>query len=284
MKIDERGRTAGAALRSSTTQDLPVAAHYEQLITTARRHHRLRVAAVAAAVATLIGGAGYALANAPRDADLAPTDQPPATSTPPQSDCDSPYLRCTAGGRITMQMPVPVSWTVGPQFDREPQALVDSGTSQVYLGENYQRDATAGVTVAEGVQPVRATSQAEPASGVPADARSVAQWVADRPFLDASAVQHTTVDGVDAWTVRAATRDPSRQGVARCNGGRFTCMPLLSLTKFPADTLGVWDTMISQYTFVDLPGAGVTMIWSWSFDGERSFVANQQVVDSIRFK
>ena len=48
--------------------------------------------------------------------------------------------------------------------------------------------------------------------------------------------------------------------------------------------LAIWQDMTrTQFTFVDVDGAGPTVIWSWSFGGPGSMANNQRMIDTIQF-
>jgi hypothetical protein len=42
--------------------------------------------------------------------------------------------------------------------------------------------------------------------------------------------------------------------------------------------------LIGEYTLVDVPGAGITVIWSWSVGhGQKALAGNQAFIDTLVF-
>jgi hypothetical protein len=61
-------------------------------------------------------------------------------------------------------------------------------------------------------------------------------------------------------------------------------MPVLILPEAGSTVLGAWGPMIARYTFVNVPGAGPTVIWSWTFGAtDHALEGNQSLIDSLRF-
>jgi hypothetical protein len=109
-------------------------------------------------------------------------------------------------------------------------------------------------------------------------------WLSSRPFFIASDVTQATVDGRQAWTVRVRMRHPRQDGPTVCSS-QFRCTPVLTIPGASPDGvfLGSWDTMVSDYTFVDLRSVGTAAIWSWTFGGTETLTSNQALIDTIRF-
>ena len=285
MTIDQRARTAGAVLRSAHADDSDVSESYPRLLVTVRRRARMRLIAAAVVLAAVAGGAGVALNRSHND-EVAPVGKPPATSAGGERTCELAVFHCGAGSGITMLLPVPATWTVRPPFSRDLGFVTEAGTGQLLLAESYRKGSTllAGVTVAEGVRGTKADHLADVDPTAPTHARALAEWVSRRPFLRSGAVQKTPVGGLPGWTVQVRLRAPRRLGVAECNQLHNRCMPVLVLPEAASTVLGAWDRMISRYTFVQVPGAGPTVIWSWTFGGtDHALEVNQSLIDSLRF-
>ena len=47
--------------------------------------------------------------------------------------------------------------------------------------------------------------------------------------------------------------------------------------------MAAWSTLKARYTLMDVPGAGVAVIWSWTFDRSAVLDGNQAFVDSVTF-
>jgi hypothetical protein len=287
MNLDQRAHNAGAALRSAHANNPDVSESYPRLLVAVRRRALMRVVAAALVVAAATaGGVGIALSRSDT-VGPGPVEEPPATSSPGVArTCAQTFFHCGGGSRITMSLPVPATWTVKPPFSRHLHFVTEAGTGQLVLAESYRNDTPqpAGVTVAEGVRATKADRLADIDPTAPASARGLAEWVSRRPFLRSGAVQRTPVGGLPAWTVQVRLRAPGRLGVADCNQLTTRCMPVLAMPAPNSTVLGAWGPMIARYTFVNVPGAGPTVIWSWTFGAtHRALNANQSLIDSLRF-
>ena len=105
-----------------------------------------------------------------------------------------------------------------------------------------------------------------------------ANWLAQRPFLSSSPVRTGSVDGHRAWVVDAVVKPGRPSGPATCNG-TIDCYPIMLVDD---DMVGTWEGLTSRYTVLDLPGAGVTVVWSWGLEGEIPPAA-ADIIASIRF-
>jgi hypothetical protein len=284
MSIDQRARTAGALLRKAHDDDRDVSESYSRMLVTIQRRAWMRVLAAAVVLAAVAGGVGVAL-NRSDNVDVAPVGKPPAPTTGVERTCEQTFFHCGAGSRITMSLPVPATWTVQPPFSRDLNPVTDAGTGRLLFAETYRKDTAepAGVTVVEGVRATKADHLADVDPSAPTHARALAEWVSRRSFLRSGAVQKTPVGGLPGWTVQVQLRTPARAGVAECNQLTTRCMPVLVLPD-TSTVLGAWGPMIARYTFVNVPGAGPTVIWSWTFgDTDHALKENQSLIDSLRF-
>jgi hypothetical protein len=51
-----------------------------------------------------------------------------------------------------------------------------------------------------------------------------------------------------------------------------------------SDSMGYRPGLTGQYTLLDVPGAGVTVIWSWTVDHrDRVLAANQAFINGLSF-
>jgi hypothetical protein len=285
MTIDQRARSAGAILRGAHADDADASESYSRLLVTIQRRARVRTIAAAVVLAAAAGGVGIALSRSD-SVDVAPAGSPPGTSVGVALPCEQVFFQCGPGSRITMSLPVAATWTVKPPFARDLHVVTQPGTGQLLLAEFYRKDTaqSAGVTIAEGVRGTKADHLADVDQSAPTHARALASWVSRRPFLRSGAVQKTTVGGLPAWTVQVRLRAPGRLGVAECNHQTTPCMPLLVLPDAPSTVLGTWGSMTARYTFVNVPGAGATVIWSWTFGHtDHALAGNQSLIDSLSF-
>ena len=103
---------------------------------------------------------------------------------------------------------------------------------------------------------VRAASPdtAETAAGVADTPQAFVHWVASRPVLSAGPVRTTTLDGHRAWQVRV-TLAP----------GRSRGPSLITITQPNGTGTGITGNQTQEYTAFRLPGAGTTVVESWTF-------------------
>ncbi len=202
------------------------------------------------------------------------TQTPPGggqPSTRSSSACPgAPTVTCLGGNRYRVALTVPVTVTVPANFQPELQVF---GANTI---EDYQTGniGNTGVTVQENAVPSRndASGTRDPAAGT--TAQSMADWLAHRPFAVPTAVVRTTVGGKPAYQVDVVLKKGA---------------PLRSMhnTDPAAPTFGsgmaAWGTLKARYTLLDVPGAGVTVIWSWTFDRFAVLGGNQAFIDSVTF-
>lgn len=284
MSIDDRARSAGARLRSDASVDADLDAGLQELLVTVRRRQRLRLIGVTAVVGLVVAGVTLGLSH-----DLQPVKPaPPAAQRSPTVSshsgiCTLAYFTCT-GGRIDVKMAAPFAWTPPRFFDRNLHWAPNARQTQLLLVESYRSDpgVSGGVTVLENVEPLKNTglTHADVAAG--SGARALATWLSQRSFLNTTQPRQTTVDGLTAWTVQAQLGLPRQQGPALCND-RFLCAPLFAARHSEGAFIGIWSDLIGRYTFVDVPGAGTTVIWSWTFGDSAALAGNQPLINSIRF-
>jgi hypothetical protein len=285
VTIDQRARSAGANLRSAHADDPDVSESYPRLLVTIRRRAWMRVIAAGVVLAAAAGGTGVALSRFD-DVAAKPVGEPPAASAGVGRTCQQTFFHCGSGSRIAMALPVPATWIVKPPFSRDLRFVTEAGTGQLVLAESHRQDTAqpAGVTVAEGVRATRADHLADVDPSAPTHARALAEWVSQRPFLRSSTVQSTPVGRLPAWTVQVRLRTPGHLGVADCNQLTIRCMPVLVMPDAASTVLGAWGPMIARYTFVEVPGTGPTVIWSWTFGHtDHALDGNQSLIDSLRF-
>jgi hypothetical protein len=127
----------------------------------------------------------------------------------------------------------------------------------------YRLDGHSGLNVFEHAHAVRSDdiSEADPSGGT--TAREMARWIATRPFVAPTSVTRTSVGGRPAWRVVATLR-PGARLTSTWDAGRIA--PLL----FDIPPAGSWlsGSVLGEMTLLDLPGGGVTAIWSWSNTGD----------------
>ncbi|WP_151083739.1 hypothetical protein [Nocardioides cynanchi] len=267
MSIDDLARTAAADLRAHTHADLD--AGLDALLVVHPRRRRLRAAtAIAVAAAAVVAVAWWASAGLPgRHSSPEPTHVP---TGPVDPACAAARVLCHGDRTYTFGLHRPVTWQI-------PQGYgVNSGAgASTSMVESYAVHRPAGVTVMEGVRAASRTSRA--ATRVPPTPSGFIHWLAERPYLRASAVRRTTLDGRPAWQVRVAVRSHHTNGPGRCDG--FPCHPI---TFQRGAVTGVWADMTADYTAFRVRGAGTVVVWSWAFAHDTTALAhNHRVVDGL---
>lgn len=270
MSMHTRLRAEGRQLREQVRGTVDVESALEDLLAE-RRRRRWRAgsatAATAAATAAVITSvAGWVPSGVPSAPPaVAPTRPQPATPSP--AVCEQhEALQCLGDGvrvrgPVTYRMSIPDGFALDSNLDRAPFSV-----------QAFQQHADGGVTVITSVSPAGGSR--------PTDARELATWVADRPFLDAGDVERAAVGGVPAWSVRVALDvPPATVPDPSCNGFPQACWAVLR--EGDGWETGLWPEMSSRYWFVDLPGGDEVLgVWSWS-RAEGGLRANDRLVRTL---
>jgi hypothetical protein len=273
MSIEELGRSAADAALRKATQEVDPTMMLQRLHRTSAARTVLTAAAVVVALVVavvVVHGVAWPTSEQPGGR---PSTVPSSVGTPA---CAYPGITCLGGGRFRAALPVPVTLTAPADFDAAGSWHLIGTRS----AEGYRSDVDgAGVTVMEGAVPVRNDSSwtRDPAAG--STAASVAQWLADRPFLQNASVVKTRVGLLEAWRVTASLRPGAPLTASK---DQFTVGPTF---KNDGSTAGFATNLTGDYTVLDVPGAGLTVIWSWTTQpGDRSILdASQDAVDGLAF-
>ncbi len=264
MNIDEIARRAGRDLRESMHVDVYAALEEVQRVAPRRRRARALVAVAAAAlILLLVVGAAQLMGNPPNQAGGPagrPSSVPSERVQQPAVGCNNPLITCHGRRTYTVDLRVPVTWTLPPRFGAPYSG---SSPTDTYV-ETYLLDSSGGVGIAQHVSAAaeEAVPQAVPAIGT---AEALADWIAERPFLASSAVRETELAGLPAWTVEVEVRPGLPEGPATCSS-RIACYPVLFVPSGSSGWVaGAWEGMTSRYTVLDLPSSGVMVVWSWTF-------------------
>lgn len=269
--IDRLARIASEDLRTATSAD--VESGLRDVYAAHSRHRRVtRLAAAAAVLAALGTGwwGGQALTGTRSDGPTTPVLPTPTRS----AVCADSRVTCLGGRRYQFDLDHPVHWRIPRGFG------VNSGTGTTsFEVESYTRSGSAGVTVMEHVTAASQKTPTSPAPGFPATAAGFTAWLASRPYFDATVPRSTTLAGHDAWQVRLTRQGGATVGPARCLGNTTPCR---AVTSDPTVT-GVWGDMVADYTAIDLPGGGTTVVWSWAFgnDARAALARNRELVRGI---
>jgi len=273
VSIDELGRAAAADVRRQASIDVDPSAALVDLHRTHRRRTALVVAAAAVVVAVVAGlvargpWLGQAAQRTPVPAG-APSPSPSAVLCPPGQVCHVPGTRTFSVG-----LAIPLTLTLPADFS------ASFGDMRRDTVEFYRTSVSdTGVTVMENPVPARDdyTWTRDPAAGT--DARSVAQWLAGRPFLAGTALSPTTVGGRPAWRVTGGLR----RGAALT--AHKNMLPAAPTFASGGGTAAYWAGLHAEYTLLDAPGGGLVVIWSWTLDHPASeLAANRALVAGLVF-
>ncbi|MDX6357291.1 MAG: hypothetical protein QOH37_345 [Nocardioidaceae bacterium] len=272
MSIHDLARAASEDLRSHTAADVDAGLGALHVAHTRRqRRSRATAALVVAAVAAAAwwGGAGFG------HHDTTPDPAPPRpTPGLQQPVCSDPMVTCDGHRTYDFALQTPVTWHIPRGYG------VNSGAgATVHLAESYAHSGSAGVSVLEGVVAASPASLAAP--GVPATPGGFIHWLAARPYLRATSLRRTTIDGRPAWQVRVAVRPHHGHGPGRCATSP-SGQPCHPVTFQDGAVTGIWGDMTAEYTAFDLPVSGTAVVWSWAFGHDtRALTHNQTVVRGL---
>jgi hypothetical protein len=273
MTIDDLARAAATDARRKAAQQVDPTVMLERL----HRRHRSNtivstVAALAVAAAVLVGGV-VVVTQPPSDKQV----NGPVATRPTRVDdpCGDAAITCLGANRFRVALAVPVIVSLPDSFQG---GFARYGSNAV---ENYRSDrGTTGVTVLENARPVRYDSSwsRDPAAGKTAE--SMATWLSTRPFLAGARVIETTVGGRAAWRVAARLKPNATLPATKLGEGEVA--PTFARANV---SMGYSRTLLGDYTLLDVPGAGVTVIWSWTLSHPRAALAgNRPYVDGLSFE
>jgi hypothetical protein len=247
------------------------------------RHRRTAVVSVAAAavLAVTVAGVGAAVG---RDG-ATPSPRPPAAGLRTPTDqtddnpCEQPLITCPHGGghwvRVALIDPVELSSTTS-DFEAYPRIFSVDLLDAYRTGVTYN----SGFTVVERAVPVRNTSQWSRAPAAGSTARSIATWLAHRPFLQPTTAVPVSLGGRPAWRVRTVLRDGSRMTASRNDE------PVAPLFRNPTGArVGVAPDLPGEITLLPSPaGHGVIAVWSWTLSPRASvLVGSRLMIGSLHF-
>ena len=249
MTIDSLGRASALAARHKATREVDPTMMLEKLHHT----HRTRTVTMAAAGAAAAVVGIVLVVHVVSSPTASQVPGAPSTSVPSDSPC-GPTVQCLGGNRYRVtDMPVPVTVDLPGNFQGAFKRL---GATTL---EDYRSDVgDSGVTVFENAVPVKndAGWTRDPAAGT--TAQSMATWLSQRPFLVHATMTQTTVGGRTAWLVTGDLKNGAPLLTVKDGNAAAP-----TFAAQPA-TAGYSPTLTGEYTLVDVPGAGVTVIWSWA--------------------
>jgi hypothetical protein len=278
MSIDERGRAAAAELRRATAGGTDPASMLKALH---RRRRNRTVGSVAVAVAACVAVAigllvahGQTSNRGSQPATQHSTHQRHSThqTTPPGKRCGA-YVTCLGGRRFVVNLRVPVTLTLPTNFNRKMN-VAGPHNLEAYISHPFGT----GVSVEENAVPVKYDGSwtRDPAAGNTAE--SVAHWLSTRPFLTDTTLNRVSVGNLSGWRV---TGDLKRGAVLPATKHIGWVAP--TFADEDGGTAGYRPGLTGAYTLVDVPGAGVTVIWSWSANGKSPIPDDHQFIDGLSF-
>lgn len=268
MSVDELERIdrLGSAAAADLQRDLAAGLDPDDML---RRMHRSRVrrthalGATAAAAVLVVGSAvGLVAGNGSSATPLPPADTP----APGVERGCAEGATCPGGARLRLDLPRLVEVDMPPGF-----------TLGAHSADLLREDVHAGASLLLDVVPVAYAADWRRAPGAGRTARSMAHWLAARPFLRDAHVEQQTLQGVTAWTVTGELRPGAKEPARRTEG-----TPLAPALRSAYVKAG-WSRLIaSQFTLVDQSGGGVSAIWSWAWGEPDSVLpGNQPAVDAL---
>lgn len=258
----------------------------------AARRRRTRIGAGLAVAACIVGLLAVLLTPGDDARDSVPPVQP-STDTTRQpvvtsAACNTALFECVDGTAVAMTMGTRVEWDPSANASTVTDFTADRARDEVLLVEIHRSDTDsdeyAGVDIVQDVRAPSLTHTGRADRTVADDPRAIAQWLAQRPDLRASAAREGTFDGRPAWTVTVRPTIADEDATAECND-RFACTPILHVDGAGRlATQGVFEGLVSRFTFVEVPGSGVVAVWSWALpDDQRLLQGNRALVSSITF-
>ncbi|MDH2415994.1 hypothetical protein [Nocardioides sp. CER19] len=230
------------------------------------RRHRTRLGAGVAAVALALGALAWTTVG-PRTQH----EEPPGPVPRPAA-----VVRLEAGA--LPHLAVPVTFPASSVLVR-----VEPGAGGEVARFNQVQD-LAGVTILENVVPVvDEAGRRDPTAG--RTARPMARWLAHRPYLVDTHVDPVTVGDLRGWRVTSdlVPRLKRSDDIPFVPGELPLRMPpvLRAGTAFAR-----FGPAVGDMTFVDVPGAGVVAIWTWSARGDLRAATGPELrafVGALRF-
>lgn len=271
MSIDSLGRESALAARSKATQEVDTVMMLERLQHTHRNRRIatavLGTAAAATAIVLVVHGVVTSTDSSFRPGGVVVSRSPHASASCPQD------TTCLGGAHYRVALPAPVTVDLPDSFEG---AFARFGVGTV---EDYRSDVVGtGVTVMENARPLKAdaTWSVDPTVGT--TARAMATWLVHRPFLVHARMTPTTVGGRAAWVVTGDLKPGALLPAAKADGAAVPTFGNDAATS----AYGV--RLAGEYTLLDVPGAGVTVIWSWTSPGTRAALdGNRAYVEGLSF-
>jgi hypothetical protein len=277
MSIDELGRAAAAEARRATN-GVNAMTMLEELQQRSRTRTIGTIGVVVAVCAAIVTSILLARSGKPSSAPAAGKTNGATSSTTstsgPGCEANVPPVQCLSDRRVRVSAPVRATIHAPANFVWNARK---SGRS---CFESYRNDVNGtGVTVMENAVPVRDDSSWARDGSAGTTAASMAEWLSARPFLTHTSVKRVLVDGIaGGWRVSGELKSGAKLPADK--SGTAVGPTFLDT----ACTAGFAPNLFGNYTLFDLPGAGVTVIWSWTIESDHAIIAdNQTFIDGLRF-
>ena len=236
----------------------------------ARSRRRTRGGLTAAAVALVLAAGTWLVTSQTGASETPPPAAPPPSVRTEPGLCGS-GVTCLGNDRYKVALAVPVTLTLTPDFVDD--LSFDPGDMTL---DAYRKAGDAGVAVLEHAVPVKYDESwaRDPKAGRTAE--SMARWLSRRPFLEDTTLTPTTLGGLPAWHVTGSLKAGARLPAIKAG----YAAPTFRTTGSGQAAYG--PLLTGEYTLADVPGAGVTVVWSWTLSGE-DLTPNQALIDSLSF-
>ena len=280
MNLDDVARRASRELREVVSAETaPDFSEFQHLATSRRR---TRIALAAAILAVLLGAvtgatqwldSGSGRRSGEPAHEVSPTTLQETTAAADQFGCLHPRITCGPGQQMYgVDLDVDLTWKLVHDFGAPYSG---SGPTDTFV-ESYLADRQAGVSVFEQVQVAAQQRSPRPLADI-RTAQEFITWVSERPYLQASSVRRTTLSGQPAWTVDVRVPHDAAAGPGRCIN-HAACHPVIYQAGAGSPWIaGLWGGMTARYTAIDLDGAGITVVCSWSFEGQIPWESDEMV-------
>jgi hypothetical protein len=274
MTIDELGRAAAVEARAGAEAAVDTSAMLHRM----HRLHRMRRRRAAGSIVAVLAAAvvvGSLLISHNARTDSHPS---PATTPTPKATgiCANPEVRCLDATKFRfVDLPVTITLTLPANFERDFSLAPNTV-------DGYRNDiGTTGVSVQEHARPVKygpVLWTRDPTAGT--TAASMARWLSKRPYLVHTTLTRTAVGGRPAWHVTGDLKRGVALPAAKAGGN---VAPTFGGGRLGGGA-GYRPGLTGQYTLLDVPGAGVTVIWSWTMNhGKQALAGNQAFIDGLSF-
>jgi hypothetical protein len=162
-------------------------------------------------------------------------------------------------------------------FDQDANLCGGSGL------EAYRNDVNGtGVTVIEHAVPVRYDKSWKRDRAAGTSVSSIAQWLASRPFLTHTSIKKVTVDGLAGQQVSGQLKPGADLPADGASLGVDFVAP--TFAGEGGCHAGYHRNLFGNYTLMTVPGAGITVIWSWTIQNDHTLIAaNQAFIDALSF-